>query len=493
MDPEPESETTTATTTVEEESGLARGIFRPKPPQPQIPKPELKERDGSLVEVEVRDDTLQNWGGNIAFRPKFLFVPKTKEGACEVVKWASANNHRVRTSAYRHTWNNAYSDDGQVQITFLSPRHINSDLSATNDPHPDKTGAGEDFRRIEFVDGCKTPGHAFCRVGSAVTNDEFREFCNETEYKGSHWTLPLNVILVENTLCGTVSNICHGSGATNRTLSDLVVEIEFVNANGVLQKVSKIEAENELMKSAAGAFGLLGVITSLTITLDKMSFAVLKPKIEELLVSVPPPKGTQIHDLPKHLQYKFYRQEELDEMIRSKSAEFHAHCQNDYYAEWFWFILNDNCWSNTWNKQTQDAPLKEVWNKFQRGLWAVFQKAVSGLLRGFVDLINNQRHELLNNANFVRFMGSSIMKTLQSTLPKNAIPLPEALHFQRLIRIIHCRDVEIEIPIPVVNGEPEWDICQRAWWDAINIIYRRFENDGSIPINLTLEMRIMVS
>ena len=100
-----------------------------------------------------------------------------------------------------------------------------------------------------------------------------RAFCLETPdpVYHSYWSIPYNVILVENTFSGTISSICHGAGYENKTLSDLVEEIEFVNAKGELQIVNK-GAQPELMQAAAGSFGLLGIITSITLKLDKMSY-----------------------------------------------------------------------------------------------------------------------------------------------------------------------------------------------------------------------------
>ena len=46
--------------------------------------------------------------------------------------------------------------------------------------------------------------------------------------------------MVEITWGGSNSPICHGAGLRNQTLSDLVTEIEFVNAKGELQTVNKI-------------------------------------------------------------------------------------------------------------------------------------------------------------------------------------------------------------------------------------------------------------
>ena len=68
-------------------------------------------------------------------------------------------------------------------------------------------------------------------------------------------------------------------------------------------------------------------------------------------------------------------------------------------------------------------------------------------------------------------------------------PVADALHFQRGIQNLRVLDMELEIPIPARADEPDlpdWTIAQRAWWDAIALVYEREDT----PMRLTLEMRI---
>ena len=51
----------------------------------------------------------------------------------------------------------------------------------------------------------------------------------------SGWTLPADIIAVMITYGGSNAMICHGSGLATQTLSDLVLEMEFVNGNGELK------------------------------------------------------------------------------------------------------------------------------------------------------------------------------------------------------------------------------------------------------------------
>ena len=68
------------------------------------------------------------------------------------------------------------------------------------------------------------------KVGTATTNLEMLNWSNKTG-----WTLPADIIAVMITYGGSNATICHGSGLSTQTLSDLVLEMEIVDANGQLQ------------------------------------------------------------------------------------------------------------------------------------------------------------------------------------------------------------------------------------------------------------------
>ena len=466
----------------------------------KITKPKVKEKNGEFVECYLEnelepDGFLKNWGKNVSFRPKYVFIPKTKEGICNIVKWADEQDLKIRVSGYRHTWNPVYPDDGQILISLLGLKYVNSNASSSD--VDGNTGSGKELKEIKYVLGSTEPNKMYCKVGGAVTNDELRDFClnNQDPIHGSYWSIPLNVILVENTFSGTISSICHGAGYKNKTLSDLVEEIEFVNVKGELQVINKV-AQPDLMQAAAGSFGLIGIITSITIKLDKMSYALTNPKLVKLSKAIPPPRGTHLEKMPKKLQEDLgiSNQELLDSIIEKNSEMFFARC-TDYYSEWFWFILNDKCWINSWNKDDpeNDEKNQDDWVKGGRQIYFNLKKWLQVCMSSFVELFNRENLQMPPPP-FQEYFVKSLSDIITGLLSTNqhTLPLPEALHFQQGIRHIQVRNVEIEIPISLKqDGQPDWTICQKAWWDAIYIIYRNLEETETLPVNLTLEMRIM--
>ena len=240
-----------------------------------------------------------------------------------------------------------------------------------------------------------------CRVGTATTNEQFREWCvsQDTPLK---WTLPLNVIMVEITFGGSFSTACHGAGIRNRTLSDLIAEVEYVDANGALRTVS----DPTELRAAAGAFGLLGVVTAVTIRLDRVTYAAMRPARVPLELSIPPPKeymdAARAGD-PRYASIKNLIDQHSQDRLDKALQDFIAHAENDYYAEWFWFPLQRDVWANTWQNNGFEAQSRPIPNDFEAFLewleewiaqevndWAIYQTLpgeVQAKIFGFLTML----------------------------------------------------------------------------------------------------------
>lgn len=97
------------------------------------------------------------------------------------------------------------------------------------------------------------------KVGAGVSNEQMRMWCinNGFQYKS-------NVIMIEVNVCGGLGTCSHGAGLSTQTLADYVYEIEFIDHNGKRQIISKKETPH-LIKSAASAMGLLGLVVFITL------------------------------------------------------------------------------------------------------------------------------------------------------------------------------------------------------------------------------------
>lgn len=432
---------------------------------------EVTEADGSTVCV-YRQRRFLNWGRTVDITPAFTFVPRSKQGVINIVRWAKKNNRRVRAAGYRHTWTSLYSSNGDVLISML-PLDVAEDIPAK---HPD-IDPNNDLQGAKIVGSLNENGitKALCRIGASTSNEQFRHWCLDEQGGNWQWTLPLNVIMVEITLGGSNAPICHGAGWKNETLSDLVTEIEFVNANGELQTVN----DPQQLKAAAGCFGLLGIVTAITLKLNPMTYAVMQPYKQTIPLCVPPLTRT---DVPPEINL----QNISDADLQQAQQLFEKQCAQDYYAEWFWFVFEEQGWVNCWHNHgskndTKDYPSpSETW--FQE-----MQNYIGQLVLDF-DLF-----ELLPGDIQARMLAKAAMAVLPSD-ETIVTPLIDALHFRRGVQNMRVLDMELEIPIPACADDPtkpDWSICQRAWWDAIRLIYDSARGSDNTPMRLTLEMRVM--
>ena len=126
------------------------------------------------------------------------------------------------------------------------------------------------------------------------------------------------------------------------TLSDLVVEIEYVDANGVKQTIND---PAELL-AASGAFGLLGVVVSLTLQIDDMGLVNMMPVKLPMPLAIPPPKG---YPLPQEVEDLIEHKGITEAQLEAAQKDFESRCVTDYYLEWFWFPYQNDVWVNTWS------------------------------------------------------------------------------------------------------------------------------------------------
>lgn len=126
--------------------------------------------------------------------PRYTFVPTTVLGLQNVVKYAKANNFRVRCSGYRHSWSTTFSADNEILISLLDLKEV----TTTPDPlaiGPDVVPNGNELKSINIL---KKPtflssGKDIVRVGAAVTNEAFRRWAIHNKVVA----IPMDVILVE--------------------------------------------------------------------------------------------------------------------------------------------------------------------------------------------------------------------------------------------------------------------------------------------------------
>lgn len=477
--------------------------------------PEIREADGAFLKCLPGHD-FRNWEATVYNRPLVTFVPRTTAAVCSIIKWATRHHLRVRCSAFRHTWTNVFSESGQVLISLLPlaltellPSPPSFALDPSQDDETGYAGLSEadarrhklpwhEFNTIEIVS--QSSRHCDCRIGAGVTNEQLRRWCESPRGGNARWTLPFSVVMVEISVVGTVLTMSHGAGLQHQTLSDLVVSLEFVNFLGEPQ----ILRDPELLKCAAGSFGIIGVVTHVTLRLDAMTYARLVPTKLPLGVAIPFPLSSKAElPAPHHLSEREHH---------SAQAAFEERCQ-DYYCEWFWFPYQKEVWVHTWQNNGRKEDVVDFLDKWTAlSHWA--QAWVAQMVNessAFKRLPGKTQAELFAHASLALLPSyvtgappAEHKKTKQvTTAAAHATSsgatsagvttlLSNALHFRRGISNMRVRNCEIEIPIPgrlndKGKEEADWTLCNRAFWDAISLIEKR----PDAPVRVALEMRIM--
>ena len=433
----------------------------------------VDEENGEPV-VAYRQERFQNWGCTVQARPQYTFEPRTVKGIQNIVLFAKRENLRVRVAGSTHSWSSVYGEDNEILLR-MAPRRFATG-GATHPPNEQDI----ELEKIEFIseisDGASSG--ALIKVGAAAISDHFREWALDDSANGGQrkWALRALPVLVEITFGGNISTICHGAGITSPSVSDLVHEVTFVNFNGELQSVK----DPDQLKAAAGCFGLLGIITRITLRADPFTHARFFPRKVLTPLAIPPVDRS---DVPTN-QNDFSIDDVTSEQLAKAEQQFLADTQK-FYSEWFWFPFQKNCWINAWNNDAAPDSNGEIYPDAKE---VRKQNKLAALFSAF----ENTLLQLIPPLPQARLLGSAAMLQLPAG-EEISTPTTEILHFQRGIHRIRVRDFEVEIPIPGRAGnptEPDFDMVKRAWWMAIDEVYKQLPR---VPMRTTLEMRLIGS
>ena len=237
-----------------------------------------------------KDATFRNWGRTVESKPEFTCVPTTVRAVQQIVRYAKQENMGVRVAAYRHSWAPVFGRKGDITISMLRLKTATTIPNTASLPLPDDPPT--ELETIEFTqDAPLAGGKRPVRVGCATTNERLRRWCLDRNLV----TLPFNVIMVETTLGGSTSALCHGSGRMHGTISDLVRRVEYIDVDGELRTIDG--TNKNYLRAAGGCFGLIGIVTHITLLFDPMRYAIFRPVKLPVIESIPPAIASSFHSL----------------------------------------------------------------------------------------------------------------------------------------------------------------------------------------------------
>jgi hypothetical protein len=158
----------------------------------------------------------KNWGLTVLNTPAYTFVPTTVYGLQNLVRWAKANNKRIRAAGYRHSWTPLFSEDDEILVSMLDVKVAEAVPDPMSILPDDPSILSNEFKVIELADSAVAGSGGnkrLVRIGGAVTNEELRRW----SIRGNAWTLPFNTIV-------SISAMSAQTGANdNRSLKLLLV------------------------------------------------------------------------------------------------------------------------------------------------------------------------------------------------------------------------------------------------------------------------------
>ena len=438
---------------------------------PDKPIDGVVESDGKPVTV-YNNELFGNWGGTVnKVYPSYTFVPRTRTGVVNAVRFAIREDLRVRCSGARHSWSDIYGKSGEVLLSMMPLAAAEPLPGKLPESNPQNT----ELESVEFVSAKEDGSEAYIRVGASATSDHVLKWLLSKDGGDWRWMITALPILVEITSAGWTQPICHGAGVEHPMVPDFVTELEFVNVKGEIQKVS----DPAQVRAAAGAFGMCGVLLSQTVRVKPMRIANQFPLNTNTVLAIPPPSRA---DVPENEDFSAV--EFTDKQLEEATKQFELNAAK-FYCEWFWFPFQRDCWVNCWdtlpfNPETDERPVY-LTNK---------EIKLMELESSAGEIIGKTALRLVPPLLQAKSFGALTMAVLPNGKEIRS-SVSDALHFRRGIHKLEILDFEAEIEIPrLPSGKLDLEVVQKAWWIAINAVYRE-KKRGKVPMRTTLEVRII--
>jgi FAD/FMN-containing dehydrogenase len=167
---------------------------------------------------------------NVSFTPKEVKKPENVEELQDIVNDAHAANQKIKVIGGRHSMNNIFKTDGII----VDLCKLNRVLSIDPQSHVVEVEAG--LTLGEAIVACANKGVHFPSLGS--------------------W--------YSQSIAGAIATSTHGSSLSHGSLSDMVLEVEAVLADG---RVRRFSGDNDDMKAMRCHLGRLGILTKVKLQL----------------------------------------------------------------------------------------------------------------------------------------------------------------------------------------------------------------------------------
>ncbi|MFB3105616.1 MAG: D-arabinono-1,4-lactone oxidase [Pseudomonadales bacterium] len=164
-----------------------------------------------------------NWGGNQNFAPAFAAEPNNEQEVCELLRWASKNDKKVRVASTGHSFSPVVETDGLL----LNLGRLSGIASIDPQAKTVRVAAGSVLNTL--VEPLWDAGLAFVNQGD----------------------------IDKQTIGGVVATATHGSGIKFPSYSGMIRALKIATANGDVLEIDDTQAD--LLEAARVSLGVLGV------------------------------------------------------------------------------------------------------------------------------------------------------------------------------------------------------------------------------------------
>lgn len=345
------------------------------------------------------------WGRTASSSPAVVCVPQRTQDVVDAVVEARAAGRKLRVVGSGFTWSAFSATDDYLLFT----------------------------ERLDAVEvDLSDPAQPAVWVGGGANNRQLN-----AELARHGLTMPYNVVLETVRVAALVSTGTHGSGRDTATLSDLVLALEVVTADGTVRVLSAETLGVEGMQAARMSFGLFGVIT-------RVRMAV-----------VPAFHVRQVDTMC-----------EEDELLARLPTLVALHDS----VELYWLPYTDRVWLRTLDRAAGPAG-RLGFGFLSTNFFQMF--AFIGVIRALA-----QRWPWL--ASPLLRVGSRFLVFQEQTLTQ-----ADAQHYRRWVELVRCRCVEVAF-----KTGPALEEAIEAWRDTRRLVAEHVAA-GDYPINIAVNLRFV--
>ncbi|MFN8381647.1 MAG: D-arabinono-1,4-lactone oxidase [Anaerolineales bacterium] len=372
-----------------------------------------------------RNNQWTNWGGNLSATPEFFCTPLSWQDIVTIVNNARNLKKKVRVLGGGYSW-----------TPMVPTNDMMIDMSKLNQI----ISVDQEKKQVTVEAGMRV-GDLSLAIGGQPYDLDQKPFAKPVVAPGNELSLETETVIPWITVGGAVALNCHGTGYNQGTVSDLVVAMDVITADGVKTTYSVATHGEDVMNALKVNLGALGVVYSVTFQcVPQFNLRAIDSKAD-MQTAIDTIEGL----VTKH-----------------------------DYTEVFWFPFNKNCWIKTWDKTDQPVTEQEV-------KWGWDELKVLLEIKFFGIRMMDILEKLPKFTNVV-------MNFISWLMPQQTVVAPSSMVFHYQLYYMPVWDMSYCINIP----NNDFSNVKKAW-NAVTEKINQLAGENQYPQNMVMHTRYIKS